>query len=109
MLISKTQLNPQRIVAALESVFAVICFVLATLLIVASYNAARMAERAYGHNVDSGAIAWFVAIAILIPLGTLLMLAAWSLWGRWRIRWWVQGGVGLGIVGLFYAVSRMMG
>jgi hypothetical protein len=92
------------IVATVEAVCALLSGALTIWLILSSIRAAQWAERTYGHNVDSGALEWGVAIFVLAPLTLALALASWSLWRRWRARWWLQGGVVLVCVAALLAL-----
>ena len=82
-----------RILAGLEAVVAVLCGAFALLLIINSFRAARWAQETYGHNVDSGASEFFVAVTFLAPCGALFAVNSWTLWRRWTLRWWVQGAI----------------
>jgi hypothetical protein len=95
--------EPHQVVAAIEAGFAALCAAVTAVLVTSSFRAARWAERTYGHNVDSGAIEWMMAILFFAPAAVLLAVAALSLWRRWRIRLWLQGLVAACLVGLFWA------
>ena len=61
------------------------------------------AVHRYGHNVDSGAIQWMLAVGCLGPLAFLFALASLALARNWRIGAYVHGLAVLAVVAIPFA------
>ena len=83
-------MSNMRIVAWIDAVFSCVFVLLVVLLIYLANQAAADAIRRYGHNVDSGALAYFVAIVYLAPVAVLFAFASCALFLGWVIRWYVH-------------------
>jgi hypothetical protein len=82
------------------SVAALAMFAAGIWLVIEANAAAADAAHRYGHNVDSGALEFFVAIVYCVPAALLLAVAALSLWRQWRLRLLAQIAAILWVVGL---------
>ncbi len=74
-----------KLVAKID-LWAAACFAALSLLLIYAGNRAAADEvQRYGHNVDSGALEWMVAVLYAAPLALLFGFASLALARRWRI------------------------
>ena len=85
-------ISRERVLAWIDTAAAILLATCAGWLIYISNEAAAEAVRRYGHNVDSGALTYTVAILYFAPNALLFGIAAITMARSWPLRWFAQWG-----------------